>query len=193
MRWIPMMPARRKPGRRIARLAAFRSNYQTDQGGRLDCSDQAAHRHVLTLRCLAILRPPASVCWCLHICSRPSSWMLLSTRNGNFLSISHMLLAKRTGHHKDSSRIQPGECPAAADCAPELRRSYQNLAQFDGAQLVTQRILQVNGIFFRLDVYPECQRFLQQGPGRRRTAGGFTGRRRLMRRMATSVLFILSL
>jgi hypothetical protein len=36
---------------------------------------------------------------------------------------------------------------------------YQNLAQFDGKQLVTQRILQVNGIFFRLEQYPEVKDF----------------------------------
>jgi len=37
--------------------------------------------------------------------------------------------------------------------------AYQNLAQFDGKQLVTQRILQVNGIFFKLDLYPEVKGF----------------------------------
>lgn len=37
--------------------------------------------------------------------------------------------------------------------------AYQNLAQFDGKQLVTQRILQVNGIFFKLDLYPEVKDF----------------------------------
>jgi len=37
--------------------------------------------------------------------------------------------------------------------------AYQNLAQFDGKQLVTQRILQVNGIFFRLELYPEMKDF----------------------------------
>jgi hypothetical protein len=36
---------------------------------------------------------------------------------------------------------------------------YQNLAQFDGKQLVTQRILQVNGIFFRVEQYPEVKTF----------------------------------
>jgi hypothetical protein len=36
---------------------------------------------------------------------------------------------------------------------------YQNLAQFDGKRLVTQRILQVNGIFFRLEQYPEIKDF----------------------------------
>jgi hypothetical protein len=36
---------------------------------------------------------------------------------------------------------------------------YQNLAQFDGKQLVTQRILQVNGIFFKLELYPEVKDF----------------------------------
>jgi hypothetical protein len=37
--------------------------------------------------------------------------------------------------------------------------AYQNVAQFDGKQLVTQRVLQVNGIFFRLDQYPEVKTF----------------------------------
>ena len=37
--------------------------------------------------------------------------------------------------------------------------AYQNLAQFDGKQLVTQRILQVNGIFFKLELYPEVKDF----------------------------------
>ncbi|HEY2391238.1 MAG TPA: DUF3857 domain-containing protein [Candidatus Angelobacter sp.] len=36
---------------------------------------------------------------------------------------------------------------------------YQNVVQFDGKQLVTQRVLQVNGIFFRLDLYPEVKDF----------------------------------
>jgi hypothetical protein len=36
---------------------------------------------------------------------------------------------------------------------------YQNLTQFDGKQLVTQRVLQVNGIFFRLEQYPEVKTF----------------------------------
>jgi hypothetical protein len=36
---------------------------------------------------------------------------------------------------------------------------YQNLTQFDGKQLVTQRILQVNGIFFRVEQYPEVKTF----------------------------------
>jgi hypothetical protein len=37
--------------------------------------------------------------------------------------------------------------------------AYQNLAQFDGRQLVTQRILQLNGIFFKLELYPEMKDF----------------------------------
>lgn len=37
--------------------------------------------------------------------------------------------------------------------------AYQNVAQFDGKQLVTQRILQVNGIFFRVEQYPEVKTF----------------------------------
>jgi Domain of Unknown Function with PDB structure (DUF3857)/Transglutaminase-like superfamily len=36
---------------------------------------------------------------------------------------------------------------------------YQNLAQYDGKELITQRILQVNGIFFRLEQYPEMKDF----------------------------------
>jgi hypothetical protein len=37
--------------------------------------------------------------------------------------------------------------------------AYQNLSQFDGKQLVTQRILQVNGIFFKVELYPEVKDF----------------------------------
>ncbi|HEY1938122.1 MAG TPA: DUF3857 domain-containing protein [Candidatus Angelobacter sp.] len=36
---------------------------------------------------------------------------------------------------------------------------YQNLAQFDGKRLVTQRVLEVNGIFFRIELYPEIKDF----------------------------------
>ncbi|MCU1255949.1 MAG: hypothetical protein JWM83_2248 [Candidatus Angelobacter sp.] len=36
---------------------------------------------------------------------------------------------------------------------------YQNVEQFDGKKLVTQRILQVNGIFFRVEQYPEVKDF----------------------------------
>lgn len=36
---------------------------------------------------------------------------------------------------------------------------YQTLGQFDGKQLVTQRTLQVNGIFFKLELYPEVKDF----------------------------------
>ena len=39
---------------------------------------------------------------------------------------------------------------------------YQNLVQFDGKNLVTQRLLQVNGIFFRLDIYPEIRGFFNK-------------------------------
>jgi hypothetical protein len=39
---------------------------------------------------------------------------------------------------------------------------YQNLVQFDGKQLVTQRILQVNGIFFKLELYPEIKDFFSK-------------------------------
>jgi hypothetical protein len=47
----------------------------------------------------------------------------------------------------------------AAQTARLRYAGYQNLAQFDGKQLVTQRILQVNGIFFKLDLYPEVKDF----------------------------------
>jgi hypothetical protein len=40
--------------------------------------------------------------------------------------------------------------------------AYQNLVQFDGKQIVTQRILQVNGIFFRLDLYSEMKDFFSK-------------------------------
>jgi Domain of Unknown Function with PDB structure (DUF3857)/Transglutaminase-like superfamily len=39
---------------------------------------------------------------------------------------------------------------------------YENLVQFDGRQLVTQRVLQVNGIFFRLELYPEVKDFFSK-------------------------------
>ena len=35
--------------------------------------------------------------------------------------------------------------------------SYQNLVQFDGQKVVTQRILQVNGIYFRVELYPKSK------------------------------------
>lgn len=37
--------------------------------------------------------------------------------------------------------------------------AYQNLVQFDGKKLVTQRILQMNGIFIRVELYPEVKDF----------------------------------
>jgi hypothetical protein len=37
--------------------------------------------------------------------------------------------------------------------------SYLNSTEFDGTQLVTHRILQVNGIFFRVESYPEVRDF----------------------------------
>jgi hypothetical protein len=40
--------------------------------------------------------------------------------------------------------------------------AYQNVAQFDGQHLVTQRILQVNGIFFKLELYPEIKNFFSK-------------------------------
>jgi hypothetical protein len=39
---------------------------------------------------------------------------------------------------------------------------YKNLVQFNGKELVTQRILQVNGIFFRLELYPEVKDFFSK-------------------------------
>jgi hypothetical protein len=39
---------------------------------------------------------------------------------------------------------------------------YQNVAQLAGQQLVTQRILQVNGIFFKLDMYPQVKDFFSK-------------------------------
>lgn len=36
---------------------------------------------------------------------------------------------------------------------------YQNTAQFAGQQLVTQRVLQVNGIFFKVELYPQIKDF----------------------------------
>jgi hypothetical protein len=40
--------------------------------------------------------------------------------------------------------------------------AYQNLAQFDGARLVTQRVLQMNGIFISLDKYKEVKDFFSK-------------------------------
>jgi hypothetical protein len=40
--------------------------------------------------------------------------------------------------------------------------AYQNLIQFDGAQLVSQRVLQVNGIYFTLDRYPTVKDFFNR-------------------------------
>ena len=39
---------------------------------------------------------------------------------------------------------------------------YQSVSQFDGSQLVTQRVLEVNGIFFTLDRYPELKGFFNK-------------------------------
>jgi hypothetical protein len=39
---------------------------------------------------------------------------------------------------------------------------YQNVAQFTGQQLVTQRLLQVNGIFFKLELYPQVKDFFSK-------------------------------
>jgi hypothetical protein len=40
--------------------------------------------------------------------------------------------------------------------------SYQNLVQFDGTKIVTQRVLQVNGIYFRVELYPEVKDFFSK-------------------------------
>lgn len=40
--------------------------------------------------------------------------------------------------------------------------AYQNLVQFDGTQLVSQRVLQVNGIYFTLDRYPTVKDFFNK-------------------------------
>ncbi|HKW74590.1 MAG TPA: DUF3857 domain-containing protein [Terriglobales bacterium] len=40
--------------------------------------------------------------------------------------------------------------------------AYQNLIQFNGTQLVSQRVLQVNGIFFTLDRYPTVKDFFNK-------------------------------
>ena len=40
--------------------------------------------------------------------------------------------------------------------------AYQNLIQFDGTQLVSQRVLQVNGIYFTLDRYPTVKDFFNK-------------------------------
>ena len=40
--------------------------------------------------------------------------------------------------------------------------TYLNAAEFDGAQLVTHRVLQVNGIFFRVEIYPEVRDFFRK-------------------------------
>jgi hypothetical protein len=37
--------------------------------------------------------------------------------------------------------------------------TYLNTTEFDGTQLVTHRVLQVNGIFFRVETYPEVRAF----------------------------------
>lgn len=39
---------------------------------------------------------------------------------------------------------------------------YQNLVQFDGTEIVSQRVLQVNGIFFTLDRYPTVKDFFNK-------------------------------
>jgi Domain of Unknown Function with PDB structure (DUF3857)/Transglutaminase-like superfamily len=40
--------------------------------------------------------------------------------------------------------------------------TYQNIAQFNGQHLVTQRLLEVNGIFFKLDFYPQIKDFFSK-------------------------------
>ncbi|HET9166374.1 MAG TPA: hypothetical protein VFP11_10280, partial [Candidatus Angelobacter sp.] len=39
--------------------------------------------------------------------------------------------------------------------------TYFNESHCDGKQLVTDRVLQVNGIFFRLDIYAEIKDFFR--------------------------------
>jgi len=39
---------------------------------------------------------------------------------------------------------------------------YRNLVQFDGRQIVTQRVLQLNGIFFRVEQYPQVKDFFSK-------------------------------
>jgi hypothetical protein len=39
--------------------------------------------------------------------------------------------------------------------------TYLNDAEFDGKRLVTHRVLQVNGIFFRVEIFPEVREFFQ--------------------------------
>jgi hypothetical protein len=40
--------------------------------------------------------------------------------------------------------------------------TYLNGAEFDGKRLVTHRVLQVNGIFFRVEIFPEVREFFQK-------------------------------
>jgi len=40
--------------------------------------------------------------------------------------------------------------------------NYLNEAAFDGKQLLTHRVLDINGIFFRVEIYPEVKNFFQK-------------------------------
>jgi hypothetical protein len=40
--------------------------------------------------------------------------------------------------------------------------TYLNDTEFDGKRLVTHRVLQVNGIFFRVEIYPEVKDFFRK-------------------------------
>ena len=46
--------------------------------------------------------------------------------------------------------------------APIIYAAYQNEVHFDGKELATQRTLQINGIFFRLEIYPEVRDFFRK-------------------------------
>jgi hypothetical protein len=55
--------------------------------------------------------------------------------------------------------------------------TYFNGSHFDGQQLVTDRVLQVNGIFFRPEIYPQIQDFfrsVQSGDGQHAVLAGTT-------------------
>ena len=64
-----------------------------------------------------------------------------------------------------SIKIPTGYTLESVPKAQDARLSYaayQNVVEFDGKQLTTQRILQVNGIFFRVELYPEVKDFFSK-------------------------------
>jgi len=66
---------------------------------------------------------------------------------------------------KVSIKIPTGYTLESVPKAQDARLSYaayQNVVEFDGKQLITQRILQVNGIFFRVELYPEVKDFFSK-------------------------------